>query len=69
MSSSMNAFSDAPALRQMRITTPTARNVGQPRNPTNPTCRELVMNCTAISRGMRMAATVRIPRRSETTRE
>ena len=46
----MNAFSDAPALRQMRIMTPMARNVGQPRNPTNATCRELVMNCTAISK-------------------
>jgi len=53
----------------MRITTPRARKVGQPRNPTNGTCRELVMNCTAIISGMRMPATVRMPRRSQTTRE
>ena len=55
-SSSMNAFSDSLALRQMRTMTPMARKVGQPRIPTNPMCREVVMNCTAMSSGMRMAA-------------
>ncbi len=66
---SMNAFSDSLALRQMRMTTPTARKVGHPMNPTNGTCRIPVMICTAISRGMRMAAIVRMPRRSLMARE
>ena len=41
---SMNAFSDSSALRQMRTTTPTARKVGHPMNPTKPRCRVLVMS-------------------------
>ena len=68
-SSSMNAFSESPALRQMSTMTPTARKVGQPRNPMKETCRELVMNCTAIRSGNRMAAIVRMPRRSVMARE
>ncbi len=68
-SSSMNAFSDSPALRQMSTMTPMARKVGQPRKPMNGTCRELVMNCTAIRSGSRMAAIVRMPRRSVMARE
>ena len=66
---SMKAFSDSLALRQMRTTTPNARNVGHPMKPTKGTCKQLVMNCTAISSGIRMAATVRMPRRSLIARE
>ena len=66
---SMKAFSDSLALRQMRTITPTARNVGHPMRPTNGTCRLVVMNCTAMSSGIRMAATVRMPRRSRVARE
>ena len=36
---SMNAFSDSLALRQIRTTTPMARKVGQPMNPTKATMR------------------------------
>ena len=53
----------------MRMITPAARNVGHPMKPMKGTCSELVMNCTAMSVGMRMAAIVRMPLRSLTARE
>ena len=38
-------------------------------NPMKGTCSALVMNCTAINSGTRMAAMVRMPLRSVTARE
>ena len=66
---SMNAFSDSLALRQIRMTTPTAKMVGHPMKPTNGMLRVLVITWMAISNGIRMAAITRMPRRSLTARE